>query len=74
MAGLLTGRDLIDGLRDRGFDCPRLLLPSVMFKGKDEPVFLDDVSKADVEAALHTLVTVTDCDGGTLAEIFYEAD
>lgn len=74
VAGLLTGRDLIDCLRERGFDCPRLLLPSVMFKGKNEPIFLDDLSKEDVETALHTAVTITDCDGGTLAEMFFETE
>ena len=72
VAGLLTGRDVIDGLRAQSFNSPLLLLPSVMFKGKDELIFLDDVSKADVEAALSARVLVTDCDGAALADTFYE--
>ena len=71
VAGLLTGRDLIDGLREQGFDHARLLLPAVMFKGKSELIFLDDVTKEAAEQALNTAITVTDCDGASLAEAFY---
>ena len=71
VAGLVTGRDLIDGLRARGFACPRLLLPAVMLKSREEPVFLDDITKQDVETALSTQITVVPAAGDALFEAFY---
>jgi putative radical SAM enzyme (TIGR03279 family) len=50
VTGLLTGADLLDGLRDRDLgQC--LLLPSVMLR-QGEPVFLDDMSLERLEAEL----------------------
>ena len=74
VAGLITGGDLIDTLREQGFACPTLLLPAVMFKSREEPIFLDDVTKADVEASLGTNVRVADCDGAGLFAAFYRAE
>jgi putative radical SAM enzyme (TIGR03279 family) len=50
VTGLLTGEDLIQGLRDR--DLPgKILLPSLMLK-HDATVFLDDKTVAEVALAL----------------------
>lgn len=72
VAGLITGKDLISCLKKEGFCSRKLLIPSVMLKGPDEQIFLDDVSVADVENELNTAVTVTSCDGGSLFDIFYD--
>lgn len=50
VTGLLTGSDLLEGLRDRDLG-ERLLLPSVMLR-QGEPVFLDDTPLPALEAAL----------------------
>lgn len=70
VAGLLTGRDIAEQLQERGFSDPALLLPSVMFKSAEEPVFLDDYTKEELETALHTSVTVADCDGEGMFRLF----
>lgn len=72
VAGLITGKDLIEQLKRENFSCDKLLLPSVMFKSSDERVFLDDVKIEDVERELNTKVIVTDCHGTALAETFFE--
>jgi len=50
VTGLLTGADLIEGLADLDLG-ERLLLPRVMLR-QGEDVFLDDLSLAQVQAAL----------------------
>ncbi|MCS5697434.1 TIGR03279 family radical SAM protein [Cyanobium sp. FGCU-52] len=50
VTGLLTGADLIEGLAGRDLG-ERLLLPRVMLR-QGEDVFLDDLSLAQVQAAL----------------------
>ncbi|MFN9933549.1 MAG: TIGR03279 family radical SAM protein [Cyanobacteriota bacterium] len=50
VTGLLTGADLIEGLSGRDLG-ERLLLPRVMLRQGDD-VFLDDLSLAQVQAAL----------------------
>ena len=50
VTGLLTGADLLDGLAGRDLG-ERLLLPSVMLR-QGEPVFLDDISLAELEKQL----------------------
>ena len=73
VAGLITGRDLIDGLREQGFCAPLLMLPSVMFRSAEEPVFLDDITKEEAERALFARIRVTPCDGASIADAFFEA-
>ncbi|MBI5203683.1 MAG: DUF512 domain-containing protein, partial [Nitrospirae bacterium] len=57
VTGLLTGRDVIRELSDKtdGHEC--LLIPDVVFRD-GEDVFLDDISKKDVEDALGIKVKV----------------
>lgn len=62
VAGLLTGRDVINKLREKpGFDL--ILLPSVMCK-RDEPVFLDGKTPEDIENELGVPVVVVNLDDG----------
>jgi len=62
VAGLITGKDLIRGLKgaDLGH---KLLLPSVMLKA-GEPVFLDGTTVEEVEKALGTPVEVVEAQDG----------
>ena len=69
-AGLLTGGDIAEQLAGRGFCCENLLVPRVMLKSREEPVFLDDRSVSWLAETLHTAVTVAECDGAALAELF----
>jgi putative radical SAM enzyme (TIGR03279 family) len=50
VTGLLTGQDLLDGLRDQELG-DQLLLPSVMLR-QGQPVFLDDMTLEQVQAQL----------------------
>ncbi|MBR5236340.1 MAG: DUF512 domain-containing protein [Clostridia bacterium] len=60
VAGLLGGKDLIEGLS--GICADRLMITASMLKA-DEPVFLDDLTIADVEQSLHTRIVVCGNDG-----------
>ena len=71
VAGLLTGKDILDYFKQHPTPYKTLLFPSSMFKSKNELIFLDDVTLADVETVLGVNAVVTDCSGGTLAELFY---
>lgn len=66
VAGLITGGDLINALRGKLKPDTVLLLPSVMLKSREEPIFLDDVSLDDVRDALGVRVETTDCGGDAL--------
>lgn len=72
VAGLITGKNLIDSLKQQGFNNKLLLLPSVMMKGQNELIFLDDVSIRDVESELDTKVIITPCEASELFRIFYD--
>ena len=50
VTGLLTGQDLLDGLKDQDLG-DQLLLPSVMLR-QGQPVFLDDMTLDEVQAQL----------------------
>ena len=50
VTGLLTGQDLLDGLKDQDLG-DQLLLPSVMLR-QGQPVFLDDMTLDQVRAQL----------------------
>ena len=58
VTGLLTGRDLIDGLQGRDLG-DELLLPSVMLR-QGQPVFLDDMTLDTLRAALPVPVRVVE--------------
>lgn len=70
VAGLITGGDLIRALQGKLRPGTVLLLPSVMLKSREEPIFLDDVSVEDVKNALGVKVEVTDCGGDALFDAF----
>lgn len=72
VAGLITGRDLIESLKNENFSSPVLLLPSVMFKSDTERIFLDDVSVGEVEKELNTKVIIAPSDGTMLFDLFYK--
>jgi len=72
VAGLVTGQDLIESLRQAGFNYPALLVPSVMIKSETERIFLDDVTVEEVEKALSTRVIINRCAGADLVTAMKE--
>ncbi len=58
VTGLLTGQDLLDGLRDQDLG-DQLLLPSVMLRHGD-PVFLDDMTLDQLQANLSVPIRIVD--------------
>ena len=71
VAGLITGQDLIACLREAGVKADKVLIPNVMLRSKQDPVFLDDYSIADIEAAINREVVAIDCDGAALFDALY---
>ncbi len=69
VAGLITGKDLIAGLR--GVDAERLLIPDSMLR-YDGECFLDDVTIAEVEEALGMRVQTVVVSGGALVDALFE--
>lgn len=61
VAGLITGQDLIAQLRDKPLGS-RLLLPECMFRSGEE-VFLDDITRQEVENALQVPVNIVKSSG-----------
>jgi len=61
VAGLITGQDLIEQLKGRPLG-GRLLLPVCMFRSGEE-VFLDDVTREDVQTALQVPVNIVKSSG-----------
>lgn len=74
VAGLLTGHDIIDYFKKVELSYDTLLFPSVMFKSKDELIFLDDVTLSEVEKILKIRAVVSDCDADSLIELFYSLE
>lgn len=66
VTGLITGRDLIEALRGKPLGS-RLLISQSMLR-YDGAVFLDDVTPADVSAALGVTVQAVPNDGGALLD------
>lgn len=66
VAGLLTGQDLRSQLKDRPMG-ERLLLPVCMFRSGEE-VFLDDLTKADLQTALQVPVNIVKSSGQDLVD------
>lgn len=60
VAGLVTGSDIIDQLKNK--NCRNIIIPSCMLKS-DGNVFLDDITISDIEKRLDTKVYVCDVDG-----------
>ena len=71
VAGLVTGRDLIAQLRGKDLH-GRLLIPSVMLRAEGD-VFLDDVSREDVERELGVRLIVVSNDGAALLDAIIAA-
>ena len=65
VSGLITGKDLIDGLKNKEIG-EALIIPSNMLRAETD-VFLDDVTVSDVEKALNTKVLIS-VNGYDLAE------
>lgn len=61
VAGLITGRDLLTQLKGRPLG-RRLLLTENMFRSGEE-VFLDDVTKSELESALQVTVNIVKSSG-----------
>lgn len=61
VAGLITGQDLIAQLKGKELGT-RLLLPACMFRSGEE-VFLDDLTREDVETALQVPVNIVKSSG-----------
>lgn len=64
VSGLVTGRDLIDQLRSQKVQ-GRVLIPTNMLRSGEE-VFLDDVTRAEVEKALQVPVDIVKSSGQDL--------
>ena len=66
VAGLITGQDIIAQLKDKELG-EHLLLPVCMFRSGEE-VFLDDVTRTDVQNALQVPVHIVKSSGYDLVE------
>lgn len=66
VAGLITGQDLISQLKDQPLGS-RLLLPECMFRTGEE-VFLDDLTRQDVQNALQVQVDIVKSSGQEFVE------
>ncbi len=67
VAGLITGGDLINQLKDKNLK-GELLIPSVMLRSEGD-IFLDDVSLEDAEEELGVKIIPVSCDGYGLSDI-----
>ena len=66
VAGLITARDLIAQLKGKELGS-RLLLPEAMFRSGEE-VFLDDLTRTDVQNALQVPVNIVKSSGRDFVE------
>ncbi len=66
VAGLITGQDLIEQLRGKELGS-RLLLPCAMFRSGEE-VFLDDVTRTEVQNTLQVRVDIVKSSGYDFVE------
>lgn len=64
VAGLVTGKDLINQLKDKEL-FGELLIPDVMLRSEGD-LFLDNISVEDIERELSVKLIVTSADGGDL--------
>ncbi len=70
VSGLITGKDLIAQLSGRELGS-RLLLPANMFRSGEE-VFLDDVTRTEVQTALQVPVNIVKSSGQDLVQAVLE--
>ena len=68
VAGLITGGDLINQLKDKPL-AEVLAIPSVMLRSEGD-LFLDSISIEEVEETLGVTLKVDDCTGGSLFSSF----
>ena len=61
VAGLLTGRDIINALKEHGYHKKILIPQSCLKQGED--IFLDDVTLEDMKRELRAKVKALPCDG-----------
>ena len=61
VAGLLTGQDIVNQLKEHGY-CKNILLPRCVLKA-DEDIFLDDMTLDDFKSALQVNVEVVKSSG-----------
>jgi len=66
VAGLITGRDLVEQLKGKELG-DALLIPDVMLRS-DEDVLLDDMTVSELEGALQTKVRIVQSDGKSLID------
>ncbi len=66
VTGLLTGRDILDGLRGKPLG-DRLLLPQCVFRSGEE-VLLDDMTRADLERELGVRCVIIGMGGDDLVD------
>lgn len=72
VAGLITGQDIIKQLSGQNLG-ERLLLPACMFRSGEE-VFLDDVTRSQVQNALQVPVNIVKSSGQDLVNAILSAD
>ena len=73
VAGLLTGQDVLRYFRQHPPQHKKLLFPSVMFKSREERIFLDDITLEELQKELGVEAAVADCDAGALFDLFLES-
>lgn len=66
VAGLVTGNDIINQLKGKGYE--NLVIPKVMVEFEDS-IFLDDVKIEDLERELSTKVYVCEVDGKKFVDL-----
>ncbi len=74
VAGLLTGQDILRYFRAHPPAHKTLLFPSVMFKSKEELVFLDDVTLESLERELGIRAVVAACDAYALFDLYMDME
>ena len=70
VAGLLTGKDIIAHFSAFPPAQKTLVFPGVMFRSRNERVFLDDVTVEQAEEALGVRAVIADCDAASLLDVF----
>ncbi len=73
VAGLLTGQDVLRYFRLHPPQHRKLLFPSVMFKSREERIFLDDITLEELQEELGVEAAVADCDASALFDLFLES-
>lgn len=71
VAGLITGQDLIFALQNCEKKPKKVLIPEVMLRSKQDPVFLDDKTLADITQATDAVVLPVPCGGASLFDALY---